>query len=89
MSPGEKYRLVSADAFSNLPPGLIVTVREVVPADEPGAHDNTEEAVVFVYQEPAIVRGGDGTLVAGSAERAFSVAVDRVGELFEEVADAR
>lgn len=85
---GDRYRYVGElplgiDA-GQLLPGAIVTIRNVgteekpagvLPADEPGAHDDTEDAVIIEweapgtvitdvkevpYQRPEIVKGADG-----------------------------
>lgn len=47
---GETYKLATDEPLGNGPdaikPGTTVTVREIVKADTPGAHDNSEDAVV-------------------------------------------
>jgi hypothetical protein len=84
--PGTSFRLTSALGVGpgSLVEGQEVTVREIVPADEPGAHDNKEDAVVIEWDEPALVIGDDGKPVAGTANRAMSVGVENFRELFEE-----
>lgn len=56
---GDVYRYVGTtplgiDAGALLP-GTEVTVREVVEAGTPGAHDNTEDAVVVEWEAPGTV----------------------------------
>lgn len=85
--PGATFRLTSALGVGpgSLMEGQEVTVREVVDAEDPGAHDNTEDAVVVEWQEPSLVLGDEGRPVSGMANRAVSVSVDQFRELFEEV----
>lgn len=66
-----------------LTPGTVVTVRETVPAGEPGAHDDTEDAVVVEWTSPALVRTDKGVEV-GDAPRAMSVSVQRFRDAFQE-----
>lgn len=63
-------------------PGQVVTVREVVPADEPGAHDNSEDAVVVEWTEPGPVLGDDGKVTRGENPRAISVGLSQFSDLF-------
>lgn len=70
---GDVYRYVGAtplgiDAGALLP-GTEVTVREVVEADEPGAHDGTEDAVVVEWEAP-------GTVVTDVAEEPYTEELD-------------
>lgn len=58
-----------------LVPGTTVTVREVVPAAEPGAHDDSEDAVVVEWGAPSLVRGENGVEV-GESPRAMSFGLD-------------
>lgn len=48
---GARYRSVSGTA----PPGFEVIVRDVVPADVAGAHDDSEDAVVVTWEQPGVV----------------------------------
>jgi hypothetical protein len=78
--PGDKYRLATEEPLGidfPIMPGTIVTVREIVKADDPGAHDNTEDAVV-VEGEPfaIVVTDEDGTPQIGYTARAWSVGLD-------------
>jgi hypothetical protein len=84
-------------------PGLIlagqsVTVREVVPADEPGAGDTSEDSVVVEWEEAAPVhvdtlepddadaKGATAELVLGmgKAPRAWAVPLSTFRDTFEE-----
>lgn len=72
---GETYTLsadepIGVDAGA-LVPGTSVIVREVVPAGEPGAHDDSEDAVVVEWSAPALVRGDNGVEL-GESPRAMS-----------------
>lgn len=57
--PGASYTYTGNQLGSNDGPnyglaiqsGTVVKVREVVPADQPGAHDDTEDAVVVETDE--------------------------------------
>lgn len=62
-------------------PGTIVTVREIVPAGEPGAHDDTEDAAVIEWTSPGLVSDDEGMSVA-EVPRAMSVGVDAFPDLF-------
>ena len=66
---------------SGLAPGTTVTVREVVKADEKGAHNGDEDAVVVTWMAPTIVRTEDGNAV-GDAERAVSIGTGEFGDVF-------
>lgn len=77
--PGDRYTY-SAEEPTGLPgspaivrPGTVVTVREVVPADTPGAHDDSEDAVVVEHAEPQVGYDDDGTPEIVYAPRAWSV----------------
>lgn len=82
---GDKYVYrgdgIGIDA-GRLAAGTSVTVREVVPADVPGAHDDSEDAVVIEWQSPTVVNGEDGPEL-GFAIRAMSIGVDQFNEDFE------
>lgn len=84
---GDTYRL-SADNLGDGPgaiyAGQSVTVREVVPANEAGAHDDTEDAVVIEWNEPGPVMGDDRKVRMGEVPRAVSVSLDQFATLFEE-----
>lgn len=82
---GGTYRLVGGGIGAgpgSLYPGQVVSVREVVPADEPGAHDSSEDAVVVEWSEPGPVQGDDGTVTLGENPRAVSVGVSSFNDLF-------
>lgn len=66
--PGDRYRFVGATPLGidngALLPGTIVTIRNVgtedkplgvLPAEEPGAHDGAEDAVVVEWEAPGTV----------------------------------
>lgn len=92
--PGDSVRFVGVDvdgqrvAVGNMPGridvGTVMVVREVVPASEPGAHDDSEDAVVLSFVTPeAIVVDGEAVLV--DVLRAWSVGVSEFDDLFEGV----
>lgn len=75
--PGDRFRFVGATPLGidngALLPGTIVTIRNlgtddkpvgVLPAEEPGAHDDTEDAVVIEWEAP-------GTVVVEMREEPF------------------
>lgn len=64
-----------------LTPGTKVVIRETVPADEPGAHDSSEEAVVIEWDAPALVQTENGVEV-GTAPRAMSIGLSQFHDLF-------
>lgn len=70
------------DGPGALYPGQVVTVREFVAADEPGAHDNTEDSVVVEWSEAGPVLGDDGKVTRGETPRAVSVSAASFTELF-------
>lgn len=75
---GGAYRLTGGGigvGAASLYPGQVVTVREVVPAEEPGAHDDREDSVVVEWTEPGPVRGDDGQVTRGENLRAVSVSL--------------
>jgi hypothetical protein len=75
---GGTYRLTGGgigDGPGALYAGQVVTVREVVPAREPGAHDTTEDSVVVEWTEPGPVMGDDGNVTRGENTRAISVSL--------------
>ena len=63
-----------------IPAGSKLRVREVVPADEPGAHDDSEDAIVFEYGR-AQVREIDGEPSIVYVPQAFSLGVEEAKEL--------
>lgn len=70
-------------------PGIIyagqkVTVREVVKAADPGAHDDSEDAVVVEWTEPGPVMGDDRRVTMGEVPRAVSVGVGEFSARFKE-----
>lgn len=95
--PGGRYRYVGAIPLGvdagQLLPGTVVTVREVVDADEIGAHDGNEDAVVIEweapgtvvvdmheepYQRPEVVVEPDGSIAVDTTTGApLTVLVDR------------
>lgn len=82
---GGTYRLTGGgigDGAGAIYPGQVVTVREVVAADEPGAHDSTEDAVVVEWSEPGPVMGDDGRVTRGENPRAVSVGLAGFSDLF-------
>lgn len=62
---------IGADAGA-LVPGTKITVRETVLAGEKGAHNDTEDSVVILWDAPALVQGANGVEV-GYTERAMSI----------------
>jgi hypothetical protein len=78
---GGRYRYTGTELYGDLAPDELVTVREVVPADEPGAHDNSEDAVVVEWEVPSRVRTENGW-GHGVVPRALSVGVSTFGDLF-------
>lgn len=62
LEPGTRFRYVGNEPLGQGPgtlfPGTVVNVREVVPADEPGAHDDQEDAVVIEWEEEDVVVTG-------------------------------
>ena len=98
---GSRYELTQAigQGPGALLPGIVMTVREVVPAKEEGAHDKSDDAVVLTFTEdaPVIVRespanpdtGELGPISAhevgrGKAERAVSVGLSDFAQTFKE-----
>jgi hypothetical protein len=84
---GQSYKLTGETIGTE--PGAIKTgavgkVREVVPAKEPGAHDDKEDAVVLEFSEPTLVME-DGAPKVGEAIRAVSFGLDFFSENFEGV----
>lgn len=77
-----EYAPIGADANA-LFPGQVVTVRETVPAGEPGAHDDSEDAVVVEWTVPDRVRTEDGW-GQGEATRAMSIGIDQFRAQFTE-----
>lgn len=78
--PGDTYRLATDEPLGNgelaIPPGTLVTVREIVKAEDPGAHDDTEDAVVVEGEQyPIVLDRGNGPEVAYTA-RAWSVGLE-------------
>lgn len=62
---------------ADMKPGTVVTVREVVDADTPGAHDDSEDAVVIEWETPSLVTDENGDPQVGHVKRAMSFGVDR------------
>lgn len=84
---GDSFRLTQdnlGDGPGAIYAGQQVTVREVVDADQPGAHDDSEDAVVIEWTEPGPVRGDDGRVKMGEVPRAVSIGVAQFHEMFEE-----
>lgn len=68
----------------HIAPGTVMKVREVVDAGEIGAFDDSEDAVVFEFEEPTLVfneESGDPEI--GYANRAWSVGVSELQSLFK------
>lgn len=63
--------------------GTVVTVREVVKADESGAHDGKEDAVVVEWDEPSLGYDHNNNPVVATAKRAWAVGADSFDDLFE------
>ncbi len=82
---GETYRLTGG-VIGNGPgliyPNQIVKVREYVPADVPGAHNSSEDAVVVGWDEDGPVMGEDGTITRGASRRAYAVGVGAFADQF-------
>lgn len=86
---GKQYRLRRdhGNAPLHLRAGSVGTVREVVPADVSGAHNDDEDAVVLVFDGHAIDYDEDGSPAIVTADRAVAFALaDFEGDdpLFEE-----
>lgn len=86
---GQSFRLKAGDGLGTGPgmllPGQEVTVRETVPANESGAHDNSEDAVVVEWTEPGILIDPEtGNMTRGEVPRAVSIGVSQFSDLFEE-----
>lgn len=85
IQPGDTFRLV--DAHGNgvgatpIPAGALLTVRELVDAGTPGAHDDSEDAVVVEYLRDEIVYDADGNVSLGRQPQAFSLSASDVAEL--------
>lgn len=75
--PGDTYRLSTEEPLGTdahaIPSGTLVTVREIVPADTIGAHDDSEDAVVVETTVPALSYDEDGKPYVGETTRAWSV----------------
>lgn len=65
----------------------VVTVREVVPAATTGAHDDSEDAVVVEWQEPALGVNDQGEPAIIESPRAWSVGTNVFSDLFKKVKD--
>jgi hypothetical protein len=82
---GETYTFtgdapLGADAGALLP-GASVEIREVVAADEVGAHDSSEAAAVVEWDAPSLVSTGDGW-EQGTARRAMSIGLSEFHDRF-------
>jgi hypothetical protein len=82
---GDSFRLTEpvGQGTGALYPGQVVTVREVVPAKEPGAHDFSEDAVVVTWDEPAPVLDDEGNYAQGTVARAWSCGLAEFRRIFE------
>lgn len=74
---------IGADSGA-LTPGSTVRVREQVSAGTKGAHNNDEDAVVIVWDAPALVQGDNGVEV-GYVERAMSISTTQFKSDFKAV----
>lgn len=85
---GERFRLSAplGAGTGALIRGQVVTVREFIEASTKGAHDDSEDALVVEWDEPAQILGDDGEPTAGFVRRAVSVGVSQFDSLFEKVA---
>lgn len=88
VSEGSEYTYTGSDPIGAdagaLVSGTKVTIRDIVPAGEMGAHDNVEDSVVIVWPAPALVQGENGVEV-GYVDRAMSISSAQFAEQFEEV----
>lgn len=81
-NPGDTYVYAADEPLGEpgspaaVQPGTVVTVREVVPADTPGAHDDSEDCVVLEIPVPYVANDDDGNPVIGYSSRAYSVGLD-------------
>jgi DNA polymerase III alpha subunit (gram-positive type) len=81
---GSHYRVKQTiGETSPLRAGTVVTVREVVPADVPGAHDNSGECVVVEWTELGIHEGTDWERTTGPVNRACAIPAHEFDTLFE------
>lgn len=80
--PGETYKYAGEEPLgepgspAGVAPGTVVTVREIVPADTPGAHDDSEDCVVVEIAVPYVANDDDGNPVIQYSSRAYSVGLD-------------
>jgi len=88
--PGARCRYAGEEPFGTLPdgirPGTEVTVRELVPAGEAGAHTDTEDSVVVEWEQADVAYDDQGAASLIHRSRATSIAADVFGDLFEAVA---
>jgi hypothetical protein len=88
---GEKYRLTASSGFGNagdvgfIRPGTLLTVRELVDADTPGAGD--EDCVVVEIDAHSVDYDDDGNPQVVTFQRAVSFALDQFDSLTEKVSD--
>jgi hypothetical protein len=98
--PGQQFRLLRTHGrtepseFNNpvvpLKAGSIGTVREVVPAETPGAHNSEEDAVVleFDYRDAVLDENDEATVIVSRRAAAFAVTdFEGPDALFEPVAE--
>ena len=89
---GDVYVYTGTETIGNGPgsirPGQTFTVREVVDANQNGAHDDSEDAVVLEFDDPEPTVGltDDGEPSVVHARRAWSVGVDQFNAEFEKEA---
>lgn len=88
VSPGDRYRYdgdpVGNDA-GRVDTGTVVTVRELVGADTPGAFDDSADAVVVEWDAPSLGTDDDGSPAVVYTPRSWSVAAGDFGEHFSKV----
>lgn len=75
--PGQRWRLLRDHGtdYLALKAGSEGVVRELVPADVPGAHNDHEDAVVLEFEHPeAFMEAGEARVVLGRRAVAFAVA---------------
>lgn len=84
---GERYTYTgeTLGTAGDLPTGTEIEVRELVPADVPGAHDDAEDAVVIEWTDKTVGIGENGEQVLVDRRRAMSVSEEFFSDNFEAV----
>jgi hypothetical protein len=87
VEPGQRWRLTRdhGNPPLHLRAGMVGTVRELVDAETPGAHNDHEDSAVLVFPSHDVTyEAGEPTIVTGERAVAFALA-DFDGDLFEQV----